>query len=166
MTDAPDTKLAPPKKKSHLWKKGDPSPNPKGTPSNLGNPMWRYRTELFHKLRGRFGAKDVIEALEILQEHFTTKLPDGSRPEGWQKSMDMWLDRVLGKAKVEGDEEDKTERVSRSELVVELRRTFGLTVTHKTEAPQEQGEIVEGEISVPAALPAPATDNASRDSAD
>jgi hypothetical protein len=156
----PTPETLPVKKKpgNPRWVKGQTG-NPKGTPKNLGPAMWKYRQDLSAAIRGTYGAKEVLKALDILYQHFTATKDDGSPVynEGWQKSADMWLDRVVGKARVEDDGDGQPTGVSRADLVVELRRTFGLTITHETKAGSPEGvqESFEGEATTRPALPAP-----------
>jgi hypothetical protein len=124
------------------WQKGQ-SGNPAGTLSNLGSKMVKYRRDLHSQIVSKYSAGDVLELMDALFEHVRDR-HDKDKGYGWQKSVDMLLDRLLGKPKTDHESEPETAKSSRADLVIELRRTFGLTVTHAHEQ-----EYVEGEVAAP-----------------
>jgi hypothetical protein len=126
------------------WQKGQ-SGNPAGTLSNLGSRMVKFRRDLHTEIARKFDASHVVEVMEAYLEHVRDR-HDKDKGYGWQKSADAFLDRMLGRPKTDSESEPETAKSSRADLVIELRRTFGLTVTH---ASQPEQEYVEGEVAAP-----------------
>ncbi len=172
-------KPAPPVKRKRgnpNWVKGQRSPTAQTWPKGIqppgsyqwkGNPValkvYEYRKQLSKQMLAKFTAAHVVEVMEAWLEHVRDR-HDPVKGFGWQKSADLFMDRLLGKPKVDAEPEDNQQNASRADLVIELRRTFGLTVTHEAEAKEAaiEGEIVQAQP----ALPAPADASTPSDLAD
>lgn len=145
---------------------GGPGINPKGHAKSLANvKMAKYRQALATKITAKFDARHVVEVMEAWLEHVRDR-HDPVKGQGWQKSSELFMDRLLGKARVEGESDDERSGVSRDELVVNIYKSFGLHV-HQAPAQdrhaagqagseaQETQEAFEGEATLRPALPGP-----------